>query len=91
MSQQIERQLTEINENLRHLGNRLDQLQSRQSGALLVLSWVLATYPQDESLQFLMAQGSEVSDNPALAEHEAVLAELIEDVQHWRALRPGDK
>jgi hypothetical protein len=86
MSEQIERQLAEVNKNLLHLAARLDQLQSRQSGTLLVVSWLLAKYPQDEALQFLMAQGAEVSGNPELAEHEAVLAELAEDVQHWHVV-----
>jgi hypothetical protein len=91
MSVQIGRQLAEINENLHHLSARLDQLHSRQSGTLLVVSWLLAKHPQDEALQFLMDQGSEVSDNPSLAEHEAVLAGLIEDVQRWYALCPDGK
>lgn len=86
MHQQIERQLAEINESLRHLSDRQDQLQSRQSGTLLVLGWLLAKYPQDEALPFLMAQGAEVSGNQELAEHGAVLAGLIDDVQHWHAL-----
>ncbi|MBS3954075.1 MAG: hypothetical protein KGZ88_14085 [Methylomicrobium sp.] len=86
MSNDTDRQLTDINEKLLELTVRLDQQWERQFGLMQVISWLLARHP-DESFHYLTAQAEALADNPAHEELVAVLDELTECVQHWCELR----
>lgn len=59
---EINRHLADIDSQLTHISNHLQQLQDQQDTMALVLGWLLAKHPGDEALRALSRLANEMDE-----------------------------
>ncbi|MCF7964196.1 MAG: hypothetical protein K9L79_01515 [Methylobacter tundripaludum] len=85
MDRQTAKQLTDIKDQLLHLGLRLDQQRDRQSGLVMVVSWLLAQHSSQHAQTCLMTLSHALEHDSAYAEQLALFVDLSEEVQRIHA------
>lgn len=82
---EINRHLADIDGQLTHIKNHLQQLDDCQHMIVLVLGWLLAKHPGDEALRALSRLANDLDEDSDLVHHVELLDQLRNHIMELHA------